>query len=346
MLRVATVLSAREWEARLVAVARDTAAVKLVLRAFLPDEVSTHAASIDVVVAGAETPWVTPTRVAAWRRLGLRVVGLHARTDRPAAERLTAGGADLVLADDLEADQIVREIRLLDLAGEPAEGRNGSMIVVTGVSGGIGITEVALALAWNESGRGRTVLLDGDLASPSIAVRLGLRPRPDLCDVVDASLGNGIEPTLDRMPSMGRLTVIPGAIRPFDTGLRIESVVDIAEAVAAEKAVVIDAGEWPTSRSLVREADQVVVVVPSTPVGVVRLARLVESWAGPQPELVVNAVTGREGGIAASVRRWSGLDPTALIPLSDRIRRSGASGAPPHRSIRRRLRDVGSTSGG
>jgi MinD-like ATPase involved in chromosome partitioning or flagellar assembly len=341
MLRVATVLSAREWEARLVAAARDTAAVKLVLRAFLPDEVSNHADAIDVVVAGSETPWITPTRVAAWRRLGIRVVGLHPRLDRPAAERLAAGGADLVLADDLDAEQIMREIRLLDVALIEFEDRLGSIVAVTGVHGGCGITEVALAVAWNLAGSGPTVLLDGNLAAPSIAVRLGLPPRPDLADLVDRSLEGGTR-SLDAAPAIGRLTVIPGSLRRGDTGIRHDAVVDLALAAAAEHQVVIDCGTWPSARHLVREADRAIVVVPGTPIGVVRLARLVEDWDGPQPALVLNSVLpGRQSDLVGAARRWSGLEPDAVIPPMRKVAAAAASGAPPAPSLRKRLLVLG-----
>ena len=53
-VRVATVLSAREWEPNLVAHARDSAAIKVVLRAFQPRDIEGHAGDIDVVVAGDE----------------------------------------------------------------------------------------------------------------------------------------------------------------------------------------------------------------------------------------------------------------------------------------------------
>ncbi|MCH8949176.1 MAG: hypothetical protein IIB87_02225 [Chloroflexi bacterium] len=51
-IRVATVLSAREWEPGLVAHARDTAALRIVLRAYQPSDIETRAEDIDVVVAG------------------------------------------------------------------------------------------------------------------------------------------------------------------------------------------------------------------------------------------------------------------------------------------------------
>ena len=53
--------------------------------------------------------------------------------------------------------------------------------------------EIATALAWAASGKGATALVDADLQGPSVAVRLGLPPRPDLADCIDVVLDRGGE---------------------------------------------------------------------------------------------------------------------------------------------------------
>ncbi len=331
MLRVATVLSAREWEARLVAAARDSAAVKLVLRAYLPDEVTRQAETIDVVVAGAETPWVTPTRVAAWRRLGIRVVGVHPRADRPAAERLSAGGADLILDETLEPEQFVREIRLLDPGSKDHSTPRGKVITVTGVRGGPGRTEIATALAWAASGIADTSLVDADLQGPSIAVRLGLPPRPDLADCIDAVLDRGGS-LVKKAQAIGRLRVVPGALR--STGLRPELAADVIEALAVAGTVVVDAGPWMDASTIVRAADSVVFVVEASPVGIVRASRIVDAWEGDPPTLVLNKVRRlRRDDMVNALRKWSGLEPEAVVPLRMAIRSAATGGSAPHRSL-------------
>ncbi|MFQ5948700.1 MAG: hypothetical protein ACE5KX_07560, partial [Acidimicrobiia bacterium] len=111
--RIATVLSARDWESDLVRLARDGALVRLVLRAYRPEDLEKDAERVDVVVAGAETSWVTPARVAAWRRAGLRVIGIYAAGDHPARDRLEAGGADEIFPDDTPLPVILQAIRFL-----------------------------------------------------------------------------------------------------------------------------------------------------------------------------------------------------------------------------------------
>ncbi len=82
-IRVATVLSARDWEPGLVSYARETAELRIVLRAFQPHEIEEQAEDIDVVVAGGEVSWVTPVQIAAWQRAGLGVLGIHPQVPYP-----------------------------------------------------------------------------------------------------------------------------------------------------------------------------------------------------------------------------------------------------------------------
>ncbi|MCH8991641.1 MAG: hypothetical protein IIA44_07840, partial [Acidobacteria bacterium] len=112
-VRVATVLSAQEWEPRLVAYARETAELRIVLRAFQPDEIGERADEIDVVVAGAEVAWVTPAQITAWRRKGLSVLGVYPHGDTPAAAMLKAAGVDELVSDDTDAESLITTIRFL-----------------------------------------------------------------------------------------------------------------------------------------------------------------------------------------------------------------------------------------
>lgn len=337
MLRVATVLSAREWEARFVAAARESAAVRLVMRAYLPDEVAGRAQDIDVVVAGAETPWITATRVAAWRRLGLRVVGVHQTADAPAAERLAAGGADLVLEESIESDRMVREIRLLEAEVPSDQSRQGRLVAVTGCRGAPGRTEIAVALAWAASRRTMTALVDADLVGASIAVRLGLPPRPDLADCVDQAIEG--EPVVARSQAFGRLSIVPGALRP--AGIRSESALDVAEALAADRTVIADVGPWVEAGTFLRAADSVLFVVEATPIGIVRASRIVESWDGATPSVVLNKVRMRdEGDVVAALRRWTGLDAALVIPRRRGIQRAAAAGTAPDRHLVRLVSGV------
>ncbi|MDH3396641.1 MAG: hypothetical protein OEM81_02285, partial [Acidimicrobiia bacterium] len=81
--RVATILSAREWESTFADMARATSLVRLVARAYQPSDLERRAGELDVIVAGAETAWVTPTAIKNWRSRGAGVLGLYPPHDRP-----------------------------------------------------------------------------------------------------------------------------------------------------------------------------------------------------------------------------------------------------------------------
>jgi MinD-like ATPase involved in chromosome partitioning or flagellar assembly len=340
-LRVATVLSAREWESRLVASARSSATVRLVLRAFLPGEVSEQSESLDVVVVGSETPWATTARLMAWRRDGLRVVGVHPVGDRPAAERLRAAEVDLVLPDDLGAESMLREIRLIEPAAHRAEG-NAPLVVVTGARGAPGRSEIALAIAWNSSGRVPTTLIDADLDAPALAIRLGLPPRPDLADAIDSVHSNGSLPA-GLLQNIGRLAVLPGSHRPGEPPLRQEPIFDVVDAARYSRKVVVDTGPWPANQEVTKSATEAVVVADGSPLGIVRAAAVAADWTGPLPRLVVNRVRPADrSDVVAAIRRWTGVDPTVLIPPLSGMAAAARGAGAPLRKLRALLAPLGS----
>ncbi len=338
--RVVTVLSAREWEAALVAAARDTAAVRLVLRAYQPDDIERQRSEIDVVVAGAETSWVTPAQIGSWRRSGLRVVGIHAAGDEPGRLLLEAGGAHEVLPDDLPPAAILQAIRFLRpgvdvAAAEPS----GKVVAVTGARGAPGRTEVALALATLWSRRHDVVLVDADLDAPSLAIRLGRPPRPDLTDVADAVRATGEIPD-EAVHAVGGLKVVVGSHRPGEPPLRPALAEDVVEAAAnGFEIVVIDVGPAHADDRLLKRADHAYLVCDASPTGLVRAARATAEWAGPLPVLVINRCDRKERAeVVAAARRWTGLEPSALVPEAPQVRAAARAARPPARAVTRPLR--------
>lgn len=337
--RVATVLSARDWESGLVVQAKETAEVRLVLRAYRPEEVEEEAHRLDVVVAGAETTWVTPARIAAWRRRGLRVVGIFPCGDGPARQRLVAGGADEVLPDDTPAGEVVRTIRLLrPAAAVVAASPTARVTVVTGPPGAPGRTEVALALAWRWASRRRTLLLDLDPEAPALAVRLGRPPRPDLVDAAEAVHETGALPPRAIM-ECGPLGLIVGSTRRGEAALPPHLVADVAAAAGSlAKLVVLDAGARRGDDPLVKGADLAVLVAEASPIGLVRAARLAADWSGPRPWLVLNRVHRPQAAeVVAAARRWTGLDPAALVAERAAITAAARAAQPPARPLCRAL---------
>lgn len=338
-LRVATVLSAREWEPTLVSQARESAAVRIVLRAYQPREIEERADEIDVVVAGAEVAWVTPNQIAGWRRVGLGVVGIYPTGDRPAESLLLDAGADEVLADETPTEAIVQAIRFLaPTADRPASAPAGQTIAVVGPRGAPGCTEIALSLAWNLSSSAQTLLIDLDLSAPALAIRLGLPPRPDLTDAADGVRSTGLIPP-ETLQKSGPVRIIVGSHRVGEPPLRSAMVEDVIDAAASSfERVVLDLGAATPDEHLLKRADHAVLAVDGSAVGVVRGARLVAEWAGPPPALVLNRVAPSDRSqVVDAARKWTGLEPAAVLPSRPRIRSAALGAGPPDRKLRRML---------
>jgi hypothetical protein len=341
---VATVLSARQWEHDLVVAARDAATVRLVLRAYRPEDVEREASRIDVLVAGSETTWFTPARLSSWRRSGMRVVGVFPAGDAPARSRLRAAGADEVLADDTPADAMLRAIRLLQPrhAADPEPEGRAPVVVVTGPRGAPGRTEVALSVALQRAAAGPAVLIDLDLEAPALAVRLGLPPRPDVTDAAEEVHVTGEIPGR-AIHTLGTLRVVVGSHRQSEEAQPDTFFTDVVTAAALGGTdTVVDAGPRSGGDPLLSSADEIVLVVEGTPNGLVRAASLVAEWTARPPRLVLNRVPDRvRDDVVGAARRWIGLEPEAVIGDLRSVARRSRESAPPGRALRRALRPVG-----
>ncbi len=337
--RLATVVTARPWESELVAFARATGTARVVARLCEPAELERIADAVDVVVVGAETPWATPALLRRWSRRGLPIIGVFPAGDQPAARLLRAGRPAEVFADSAPAPAIVAAARLLALDRPPVR-PEGALVGVLGPPGAPGRSELALALAWGMAADRRTLLVDLDRSAPSLAVRLGLPPRPDAGTVGDLIRAEG-ELGAGALHRVGDLDVIPGpapsASGPISDGLLAEVVL---AARGSFEAVVADLGPAVGDDPLVATCDRVVLVCEASPVGLVRGATLAADWCGPTPELVLNRTVPEaeeaEEAVAAA-RRWIGLEPAAVVPQDEEVRRAACRAEPPHPGLVRCL---------
>lgn len=342
-IRVATVLSAREWEPGLVSHARETAALRIVLRAYQPSDIESRAEEIDVVVAGGEISWVTPRQISTWKRLGLGVIGIYPAGDTPSERLLSAGGANEVVPDSIDVAALVQAIRFVAPSADRVTVRSkGIITAVTGPKGAPGCTEIALAYALRRSEEVSTVLIDADLDAPALAVRLSLAPRPDVSDAADGVREHGtIED--DCLHRVERLSVITGSHRPGEEPVREAMMHGVVEAAAAQfDEVVIDVGAQMSVTKLVEDADCVLFVVEATAVGVVRAAQITSRWIGPQPDLILNHVHPKDrAGVIDAARRWTGLEPSAIVPEIKHVRRATARAKLPDKRLVRAVAGVG-----
>jgi MinD-like ATPase involved in chromosome partitioning or flagellar assembly len=272
------------------------------------------------------------------------IVGLAISGDGPAVRLLERGGVDEILPEHLDPRALVQAIRF---ARPPSVDRSdvldrGRVVAVVGARGAPGITEVAIAYAASRSRDVSTVLLDLDVEAPAIAIRLGLPPRPDLTDAADAVRSDGGIP--DRcVHHHGSLAVVSGSHRTDEPRLKdgaIEAVVRSARSRWDE--VVLDVGAATTGMPHVQNADEVILVIDASPVGIVRGADLVARWIGPAPALVVNrSRQGDRSDVVAAVRRWTGLEPAVVVGEIPRVRRASAKASAPDRRFTRAIERLG-----
>ena len=326
----------------LVAHARETASVKVVLRAFKPADIESHAVDIDVVVAGGDVAWVTPHQISAWRRLGFGVVGVYPHGDQPAASLFELGGANEVLPDSVDIEALVQAIRFIAPAsGAPASHSRGCVVAVVGARGAPGCTEVACAHALAMSSEESTLLIDMDLEAPALAVRLGVSPRPDIADAADTVRSEG---DFDRscVRTVGDLDVVTGSHRPGEGFVRGPMLAGLVEAAADRyDRVVLDVGSSAIEDWLREVVDRFILVVDASPVGIVRGAQLTSSWIGPTPEIVLNKVQQRNrADVEAAVMRWTGLEPSAVVTDRRSVKRKVSAALLPDRSMTRSLAGI------
>ncbi len=314
---VATVLSARPWEARLVAMARAAGSIRVVGRLYQPEDLD-RLRQVDVLVVGAETSWATPARVRSWRNRGIAVLGVVPEGDMPAAARFTASGA-MVTLEQAPLQSLLAAIRIAARSRNLVSGGQGRLAVVVGTRGAPGVTEVSLALATGISDNLRTLLVDLDLSAPSLGLRLGLPPRSGLAEVSERLRcdAGSLQHAAHRV---GALSVVPGEGPP-------STPTDIDDLVVASRSgfqmVVADRGPVAGDDPVLVAADSAVLVCRPSPIGLMRTARLVDAWSGPIPWLVLNQVEDREAATNAA-RRFVGLEPAVVLDADPTVGLPGA----------------------
>lgn len=342
-VRVGTVLSVRDWEPGLVAAAHDSALVRIVVRAFRPQDLDVHLDAMDVVVVGGDTAWLTPVHVRTWKSAGVAVLGVVPAGDRPAADLLASGGADEVVPDSIPIDALVQAIRFIQPGRVLADAASGGRTVgVTGTRGAPGCTEVAVAYAASVADDGSALLIDADVEAPAVAIRLGLAPRPDLLDAID---GVRSEAMLDPVAvhTVGPLGVVVGPHRGAADDVRPSHVESVIRAARQRyDTTIVDLGTSEVGRALVEDLDATILVADASALGIVRAARLVERWMGPAPALVLNRVdpSARERSIEAA-RRWTGLEPAVVVRDRRAVRRAACSARAPDRRFARAVGRLG-----
>ena len=278
---IALAASTRQWPDRLHRFILDHGGARVTDRIMQPDQLSDTA--FDVLIIDDISSVLSPGLVESVRRRGAGVVGVFEAIDGLSARRRLSecGISDLIEAD-ADPSQFLSIVDACSSAtgpptAPPTPEVGASIVGVSGPVAGVGITEIAIGLAWSASKGASVVLVDLDPIWPSTAQRLDIDVHPNVRTTIDAILHRpaAVEESLQKV---GRLSVAPGAPGGMgDNAVGRPDLVMLLESMGGLfELVVLDLG--PLDRvppGILRELDGLVIVGASDPVGVARLVRTV-----------------------------------------------------------------------
>lgn len=268
---LALAVSARDWPDRLREFLADHGGARVRLTALSAHDLDEE--DHDLLVIDDISSMLTRRLVSAEHDAGRRVIGVFDPGEPHGRTLLTELGVDALIGSDESAEAFVslttslrgrqREARTsVPASPRVAPTRRGMLIDVRGISGGVGVSEVALGLGL---ALGDSVVVELGLL-PSLAQRVRLQLHPNIVtavEVVDHHEGD-IRTVLQTVT--GRMRALIGTAEPFASGRgAARRVIESVRATA--RWTVVDGGAVSTAPAA---SDQTVFVTTATPVGVVR----------------------------------------------------------------------------
>lgn len=334
--RVLTCTLGAAWEPALLRIAEHpAAALRVEARCGEPGEALGVAMRDrpDVVVAEDVPGWWDRDVVARFTELGIAVVVVG---DAPPGARPCDASPEAIVA-------AVHDLGGAPVAPPPGEEPTptGRVTAVWGGHGAPGRTTLAIHLASAHARVTDALLIDADVWSPSVALRLGLVAERGLVHAV-RSAAQGTDPLdaaisrrrdLHVLTGLGRAELWPElreasfeAVLQAARGRFAETTVDLAAPIEEDEGLAFD--EVPFRRNLVTRsvlvaADRVLLVVAADPVGVARgiaAGRLLASElpeAAAQMEVTVNGATDRRAAVDAvsTLERHLGRPVVTSLPF-------------------------------
>lgn len=284
---LALAVSAREWPDRLRDWLADHGGARVRLTALSPYDLAEE--EHDVLFIDDISSFLTLGLVRREQAAGRMVVGVFDTSESAGEAYLASLGVDATIAEDESPESFVAIARRGRVAVDPIATTASvtspaatvrSIVSVRGVSGGVGVTEIAFALA---------DLLDGAVlvemaALPCMAQRAALPLHPNLAtaaELVDHS-GRPASDALQRI--VGSVDVLIGVADRLDVGRGpVRRVVEsLAEGFDR---TILDVGCAPDT---VVPPDQEVVVSLATPVGIRRAIDVLRATEAAETHLVLN----------------------------------------------------------
>ena len=329
---IALAASAREWPDRLHRHLLEHGGGRVVARVMGPDQ--TVEASFDALFIDDVCSFLTPRLVTGVKKSGGEVIGVFAPADgSDAKRRLLECGISDVIEMDAPPDELMEKVvsalaHRVPASVDAPSASAGWAIGLTGVSDGVGTTEVATTLAAGLVNDLRVALVDGDPTWPSIAQRLDLPLHPNIRTALDmVAHGSGNLESATHV--VGGLAVVggvadQGAASPLsqsEVSMLFDALFDLSEVIVADLGPLQHA-----VRGAFRGFDTVALIGPGDPIGVARLLRSVEQLVeivDPDSLVVVANKTPRRRYYESEIRReiqgaYPEL-PLVVLPFDQRL---------------------------
>lgn len=301
MAEIAMAASAREWPDRLHRFLLDHGGGRIVDSLMSADQAMD--AEFDVLLIDDVCSFLSPHLVTVLKRSGAEIVGVFAPEDGSDAKRrlLECGISDVIETGASPEEFLAKVSETLEhripIAEHAPVSTSTLSIAVTGPCEGVGMTEVALALACSLSAYLEAVLVDMDPVWPSVAQRLDLAVHPNIRTAIDHAI-HSPERLSEALHQVDGLKVVGGRADGGQSSpvSRHESVALFDALGSVVEVAVADLGPLRhVDGGLVREFDTVLVVGTGGPVGVARLTRTVGEVLAVHGSQSVLAVVNRPG---------------------------------------------------
>lgn len=378
-IRVVTCGAAGAWEPELVAACSGgSLGIEIVARCHDYGDALARAGldAPDVLLVGAETPWLDADSVAALASGGPVVVavdgeGPNERLARMGIRHTVSGAA----APERIADAVLDLLRPLPprAPGRAAGARPaGRVVCVWGPKGSTGRTLLAVNLAWETADHTEVVLADLDTYGGSVAVTLDVRETPGVAQFAGAAASGRLDAELLRtsalqprsglwvLPGIARAELWPelrteGVSRLLGVARRAAAVVvcDVAPCIEDDEELLLSATPWRRNQATIavlEQADLVLVPVAADPAGVraaiLALAEASRLVGDTVIEIVLNGCGGaprRATEAAAELEARTGRCVVAVLPRDVRAAAQAAwtgralAEAAPRSQLRRRI---------
>jgi MinD-like ATPase involved in chromosome partitioning or flagellar assembly len=368
---LALALSARDWTDRLHRFLADHGGARVRVTALGPDDLESE--MFDVLLIDDSCSFLTPRLVERVRSRGGGIIGVFDPVEfADGKERLTELGVTDVIEATADPDEFLDVVRSasrrataparsIDTVPPEAEAsRLGRVITVGGPPGGVGVTEIAIAICDRLGSSGRRVaLIDADDSASSVAQRLGLSVHPNLLTAIDVvEQGKGVAALFQ--PAGSRpFAVLAGLAAGVDAvDLRAHRLLALLEdSLASFDTVVValatvpahvrgrEPGRSSPGAAVLAESGRVIAVGTASPVGVTRLLDWIAVYGGASRvrfDVILNRAPGdryRRGELVEEITRTYRPRSLALIPFDPAVEEAGWEGTVVGRGRFRRALD-------